>query len=55
MHGSEWEEAAQIGWDKRNLMGSSRTIKIEIQRVLSDFISYQEVSGEGDPQAHVDW
>ena len=35
-------------------MGSSRKIEIEIPRVLSDFISYQEVSGEGDPQALVD-
>ena len=54
MHYSNWEAAAHIGRYKRNLMDSSRTIKIEIPRVLSEFTCYQEVSGEGEPQAHVD-
>ena len=54
MHNSNWEAAAHSGRYKRNLMGSSRTIKIEIPRVLPDFICYQEVSGEGEPRAHVD-
>ena len=54
MHDSDWEAAAHIGRYKRNLMGSSRTIEIVIPRVLSEFICYQEVSGEGEPQAHVD-
>ena len=43
-HGSGWEAAAQIGRDKRNLMGSSRTIKIEIPRVQSDFICYLDLT-----------
>ena len=54
MHDSDWEAATHIGRYKRNLMGSSLTIEIEIPRVLSEFICYQEVSGEGEPQAHVD-
>ena len=54
MHDSDWEAAAYIARYKRNLIGSSRKIEIEIPRVLSEFISYQEVSGEGEPQAHVD-
>ena len=54
MHDSDWEAAARIGRYKMNLMDSSRTIEIEITRVLSEFICYQEVSGEGEPQAHVD-
>ena len=45
MHDSDSEAAAHIGRYKRNLMGSSRTIEIEIPRVLSEFICYQEVSG----------
>ena len=54
MHDSDWEAAAHIGRHKMNLMGSSRTSEIEIPRVLSGFICYQEVSGEeGEPQAHV--
>ena len=53
MHDSDWEAAAHIGRYKRNLMGRSRAIEIEIPRVLFHFICYQEVSGEGDPQAHV--
>ena len=35
-------------------MGSSRTFEIDIRRVLSEFICYQEVSGEGQPQGHVE-
>ena len=52
MHGSNWEAATHIGRYKRNLMGSSLTIEIEIPRVLSEFICYKEVSGKGEPQAH---
>ena len=52
MHDSDWDTAAHIGRYKRNPMGSSRTIEIEFPRgVLSEFICYQEVSGEGEPQA----
>ena len=35
---SVWEAAAHIDRYKRNLMGSSRTIEIEIPRVLSGFV-----------------
>ena len=33
MHHSYWEASAHIGRYKRNLIGSSRTIEIEIPRV----------------------
>lgn len=46
---SEFEAAVQVGMDKRKAIGS-----IEIPRMLSDFICYQEVSGESHPKAHVD-
>lgn len=35
-------------------MGSGRTIDIEILRVLSNFISYQEALGDDETQAHID-
>ena len=52
MHDSDWEAATHIGRYKMNLVGDSRTIEIEVQRVISEFICYQEASGEGEPQAH---
>ena len=52
MHDFLWEAIAHIGRYKRNVIGSSRAIEIEISRVLSELICYQEVSGEGEPQAH---
>ena len=39
MHDSDWKAAAHIGRYKRNLMGSSRTIEIEIPRVQVEGLS----------------
>ena len=53
MQDSDWEAATHIDRYKRNLMGSSRTIEIDIPRVLSEFICYQEVSGDGEKHCDI--
>ena len=45
MHDSDLEVAAHIGGYKRNLMGSSRTIEIEIPRVQVEIESYKNYDG----------
>ena len=54
MHDSDWEVAAHIVRYKKNLMGSSRTIEIEILRVRGIHLLPGGIRWEGDPQAHVD-
>ena len=45
IHDFDWEAAAHIGRYKRNLMGSSRTIEIEIPRVQLGIESYKNYDG----------